>query len=145
MIDQEEILAIANDYEAGLKRALASGYEEFGPTWERRQRFIIAALHRYAQRAPLREALENCVETLALVEHPRMVDPHYGEIVQRLGEQIGYGALMSSASASWRQSLAAKGYPVGGEFVAGPCYATVVDALKKARAALTSTECGEDK
>jgi hypothetical protein len=52
MIDQEEILAIANDYEAGLKRALASGYEEFGPTWERRQRFIIAALHRYAQGAP---------------------------------------------------------------------------------------------
>ena len=42
--DAAELLAIADDYEAGLNRALASGYEEFGPTWERRQRLIIKAL-----------------------------------------------------------------------------------------------------
>lgn len=85
-----------------------------------------------------REALQECIDVLALVEHPRIVDPFYGEEVRCLGERIGYGALMSSASASWRNFLAANNYPLGGEFVAGPCHATVISTLKKARAALTS-------
>ena len=84
----------------------------------------------------VRTALENCIEVLSLVEYPRFVDPDYGEEVRLLGDRIGYGALMSSASASWRLKLAAQGYPLGGEFVAGPCYATVIDALNKARKAL---------
>ena len=84
----------------------------------------------------IRDALEKCVKVLSLVEHPRFVDPDYGEEVRLLGDRIGYGALMSTASASWRKKLAAQGYPLGGEFVAGPCYATVIDALKNARAAL---------
>ena len=53
MTEQEEMLAIANDYELGMNRALASGYEEFGPTWERQHRLIIAALRRGAQRSPM--------------------------------------------------------------------------------------------
>jgi hypothetical protein len=85
----------------------------------------------------LRKELENCIEVLSLVERPRFVDPDYGEEVRRLGDRIGYGALMSSASASWREKLAVQGYPLGAEFVAGPCYATVIDTLKKARAALS--------
>jgi DNA helicase HerA-like ATPase len=85
----------------------------------------------------LREALTECIDTLALVEHPRMVDPNYGEEVRHLGDRIGYGALMSSASASWRNRLKEDGNPVGGEFVAGPCYATVLRTLRIARAALS--------
>lgn len=42
--EKRDMLAIASDYEAGLNKALRSGYEEFGPTWERRQRLIIKAL-----------------------------------------------------------------------------------------------------
>jgi hypothetical protein len=84
----------------------------------------------------LETALEECVEVLGLVERPRRVDPDYGAEVNTLGQRIGFGALMSSASASWRATLAANGNPVGGEFVAGPCQATVTKALAMARAAL---------
>lgn len=101
-----------------------------------RRDLLNAALEELKMTDAIRIALENCVEVMSLVEHPRFVDPDYGEEVRHLGERIGFGALMSSASASWRQYLAAQGYPLGGEFVAGPCYATVIDALKKAREAL---------
>jgi hypothetical protein len=84
----------------------------------------------------LRKALEECVEVLALVEHPRRIDPQYGQEVAALGYRIGFGALMSSASASWREYLVSNGMPAGSEFVAGPCHATVLSALKQARAAL---------
>lgn len=85
----------------------------------------------------LRVALEECVEVLGLVEHPRREDPDYGHEVATLGDRIGYGALMSSASATWRRRLKEDGGPVGGEFVAGPCQATVTRALQMARAALS--------
>lgn len=84
----------------------------------------------------LREALTECIATLALVERPAFIDPHHGVVVDRLGARIGYGALMSSASASWRAKLERDGL-AGGEFVCGPCHATVVSTLAKARAALT--------
>jgi len=37
--------------------------------------------------------------------------------VKELGEQIGYGHLMSIASALWRKNLEDSGYPVSGAFV----------------------------
>ncbi len=89
-------------------------------------------------RQDLVAALAECIEVLALVERPAFVDPDYGPAVEALGERIGYGALMSSASASWRQKLVASGMAGGGEFVAGPCHSTVVSTLAKARAALAS-------
>ena len=48
------------------------------------------------------------------------------KLVEVLGAQIGFGNMMSLATEAWRQSLLAKGYPVGGEFVVGPCRAMVV-------------------
>ncbi|MER9769006.1 hypothetical protein NKJ09_23410 [Mesorhizobium sp. M0189] len=81
-------------------------------------------------------ALKECIETLALVEYPSHTDPVHGEVVRDLGSRIGYGALMSSASASWRAALENRGGPVGGEFVAGPCQAMVDRALKQAREAV---------
>lgn len=89
--------------------------------------------------AKLVEALTDCVDTLALVERPAFVDPVYGDEVKRLGDRIGYGALMSSASASWREAARSRGTPEGGEFVAGPCFATVVSTLRRARAAIEET------
>ncbi|WP_028732126.1 hypothetical protein [Rhizobium leguminosarum] len=85
----------------------------------------------------LREALTEAEETLRLVEHPAFPDPEYHQQVKDLGNRIGFGALMSTASAAWREILAEKGYPIGGEFVAGPCHGTVVDTLAKIRAALS--------
>jgi hypothetical protein len=81
----------------------------------------------------LEEALRECEETLALVEYPNVVDPRYGAEVEALGERIGYGALMSSASASWRENA---GKLAGSEFVAGPCFVTVVRTLMIVRTAL---------
>lgn len=89
------------------------------------------------ENARLRAALKECIAALKLpVEPLPRVDPDYGEAVKQLGDRIGYGAMMTSASASWRTYLAARGYPVGGEFVAGPCTATIQRALKIARDAL---------
>lgn len=82
------------------------------------------------------EALKECEIVFGLIEHPKFVDPHYGDRVQRLGDEIGYGALMSSASASWRKLLVVIGH-AGGEFVAGPCQATVTKVLAQVREALT--------
>lgn len=84
----------------------------------------------------LRGALDNCIDTLALVEQPSFIDKVYATDVAILGDRIGYGALMSCASALWRLRLSERGSPVGGEFVSGPCHATVLSTLKQARAAL---------
>jgi len=93
----------------------------------------------HAQTPAVLAALQECIDVLALCEHPRNVDPDYGDEVAALGDRIGYGALMASASASWRQRLEDDGVPAGGEFVAGPCQVTVTRALRIARSALSNT------
>jgi hypothetical protein len=45
----EEMLALAAEYEAGTKKCVASGYEEFGPEWQRKRQLLIDALRRPAQ------------------------------------------------------------------------------------------------
>lgn len=91
-----------------------------------------------AENARLREALEDAEFVLALSEKPRMRDPDYGKAVEELGDRIGFGALMSSASASWRYRLEEQGECVGGEHVVGPCWSTVIQTLTKIRAALAT-------
>jgi hypothetical protein len=81
-------------------------------------------------------ALTECEEVLRLSEHPAFPDPLYHEEVKALGRRIGFGALMTTASAGWREVLAEQGYPAGGEFVAGPCFATLQSTLAQVRAAL---------
>ena len=85
-------------------------------------------------------ALSEAEDTLRLAERPAFPDPDYHEHVKKLGMAIGFGALMTTASAGWREFLLAKGMPTGGEFVAGPSHATVVSTLKKVRAVLTMKE-----
>ena len=90
----------------------------------------------------LENALREAEELIALTEHPAFPDPAYHEEVKALGRRIGFGALMSTASAGWREVLAERGDPLGSEFVAGPCFGSVErtlgiirDALAKAGAA----------
>lgn len=84
-------------------------------------------------------ALENFISIMSTVERPAFVDPDYGNEVALLGNRVGFGALMTSASASWRARLIEEGCPAGGEFVAGPCYATVLSAIKQGRDALQTS------
>jgi hypothetical protein len=97
-------------------------------------RDVVKALK--ADNERLREALSNCAEVFALVERPAFEDPLYANEVKALGERIGYGALMASASASWASNLQLRGVGIGGEFVAGPCRSTISSVLSTARAAL---------
>ena len=89
--------------------------------------------YRETEVARLREAVTAAIGTLALVERPAFKDREHGAAVEALGRRIGYGALMASASASWREGL---GSLAGGEYVAGPCHSTVVATLAELRAAL---------
>jgi hypothetical protein len=53
-------------------------------------------------------------------------------VVKNLGETIGYGHLMSLASALWRKSLKDKGYPEHGAFVP-----TCIDFINKEMVEMT--------
>lgn len=83
----------------------------------------------------LEGALTEAENVFALVEHPSFTDPDHQERIEALGSQIGYGAMMAGASAAWRKS----GIIPGGEFVAGPCQATVTRTLEIIRQALNTT------
>lgn len=83
------------------------------------------------------KALEEAEETLGLVEHKAFPDPAHHETVKALGRRIGFGALMSTAEAGWREVLQESGVPSGGEFVSGPCRVTVDTCLAKIRSTLS--------
>lgn len=83
-------------------------------------------------------ALDDVEETLRLVEHPAFPDPQHHQEVKTLGMRIGFGALMTTASAGWRETLETDGYPVGGEFVSGPCHGTVISSLSRLRTTLAA-------
>ena len=64
-------------------------------------------------------------DVLDLMRHKAFSDPAHHERVKSLGEQIGFGALMSTAEAGWREVLESKYGYTGGEFVQGPCRSTI--------------------
>jgi len=80
-------------------------------------------------------ALRESETVFALVEHPSFADPDYQGRIEAMGSEIGYGAMMAGASAAWRKS----GIIPGGEFVAGPCQATITRTLEIIRQALKDT------
>lgn len=53
-------------------------------------------------------------------------------IVDALGKEIGYGHLMSLASALWRKNLKEKGYPEDGAFIPELSIGISVEAKKSA-------------
>jgi hypothetical protein len=84
-------------------------------------------------------ALEEAESVIALSEHPSHLDHEYGAEVDALGRRIGFGALMSSASASWREYGEERGL-AGSEFTCGPTRATVTKTLALIRSALTNAK-----
>lgn len=130
------LVAMAPDLATEVLRLTAESEEQEALIGEERIFAKCAIDAKSAEVARLREALTEAEKMLRLVEHPSRVDPLHGDEVAALGERIGFGVLMSSASASWRASIASKGYPSGGEFVSGPCQSTVTSTLRIARAAL---------
>ena len=102
---------------------------------------VLALLTLAEQALRLREAAQESVSVFELVENPSIIDPDHWQEIKALGDRIGYGALMSSASRSWREAIRPRALE-GGEFVAGPCHATVVSTLKQLRAALAQAQNG---
>jgi hypothetical protein len=88
--------------------------------------------------------LAELVDTLTPSEQDPIKDPAFGDKVRALGLEIGFGALMSSASYEWRAWLAENGYPLGSEFVSGPCRSVLQSDMKRARSALADREKSAD-
>jgi hypothetical protein len=135
-------------YVEGLERELAKANNEFGcqtHTWPDLWRRI-ADLKEYQRKAELRSAelekrladAERVIGDFMDITEPASIpafkDPQYAYEVERLGERIGFGALIASASASWREVAKRNGYPDGGEFVVGPCMAVLQSVRRAARA-----------
>ena len=82
----------------------------------------------------LREALEDLIGVLEPCATPARRDPAFHDIVKALGLQIGFGAMMQTASAAWREEL---GGQAGGEHVSGPCFAVLSASVNRAKASLS--------
>ena len=76
----------------------------------------------------LSAALDDAREVLALACLESIADPHILIELRELCERAGYGNVMSSASAIWRQRL---GDLAGSEFCAGPCRSTAESTIAK--------------
>ncbi len=63
----DEIAALADEYEAGTNKALASGYEEYGPDFKRKRQIVIDALRLYARLSATSpgDAVREALETIA--------------------------------------------------------------------------------
>lgn len=92
--------------------------------------------HDPEQVAALVEAARRAEDELSLTQNPVFADPAIRQQIEALGQQHGYGNIMATASALWRQELARQGLPEGGAFSAGPCVVTAANTLRMVRAAL---------
>lgn len=48
IMDRERLIALADDFELGTAKAVASGYQEFGPVWQHDRELIVKALRAYS-------------------------------------------------------------------------------------------------
>lgn len=85
-----------------------------------------------AQAALLKEAIELLDDGAQLP----FKDTAHHERVKRLGEEIGFGAMMHCATLGWREANAERGHPVGGEFTVGHTRIVVEKFVERAKAAL---------
>ena len=76
------------------------------------------------------ELWNEIMEVLDLMRPASFPDPQHHQRVKALGREIGFGALMSTASAGWAEIAAGNNVP-GSEFVIGPCRGTMVRLLNK--------------
>lgn len=112
-------------------------YREFtlGQWVEQRNRLVATIQTQAAELERLREllteGLENADLSLPTKFEDRRTEPHVKAI-----SELGYGAIMSSASRLWRSEL--KPNMKGGEFCVGPCVSTQRMWTDKVRQALSS-------
>ncbi len=83
----------------------------------------------------LEAALREFLDITEPASRPPAKDPLYHREVKELGDRIGYGAMMASAQASWREVLKRDGLE-GGEHTHGACYAVLMRAREMALDAL---------
>lgn len=83
----------------------------------------------YAELTAANAKLEKLKDALKLCRAGQFQGEAIHTAVRLFGATIGFGALMHAASYEWRESLKAKGYPVGGEFAVGNCVTTIEKAL----------------
>lgn len=70
---------------------------------------------------------ESCIwEEEDLKHRLTQMSSNEAKAVKILGDAIGYGRMMQLAEQEWRKSLEEQGWPVGGEFVSGPCKSMTV-------------------
>lgn len=86
------------------------------------------------------DALGECKRLLDDPHNRSHKDPDFHDLVVDLGSRIGYGAMMTTAEVAWRESLASKGYPVGGEFVVSTCRVLYDQLLMNNNAVLSKLE-----
>lgn len=75
------------------------------------------------------EEVKGMVEILERSLHVRDFEAPEDAEVKKLGERIGFGALLDSAVKGWHESAKEKGYPPGGAFTVGYCHSTVESSL----------------
>ena len=73
-------------------------------------------------------AARDAGDVLETASRAALLDPDYSDEIKRIGERIGYGALMTGASALWRASL---GELAGSEFAVGPCVSQAQSRLER--------------
>lgn len=142
----EEAIETAEDCEVAAVRSEEAGRESGveNPSaldwvvWYRRHAAswrLYAEMRQREER--MRAALGEAHDVLVLASLPSFSSGGaLAEAVATIGNRHGFGALMSEASVQWRDLLTMKGL-AGGEFVAGPCRATVEAALEQVESAMT--------
>lgn len=86
-----------------------------------------------ARIAQLEKELRDARDDFELAAMFPIADSVIANEVRTLGDRHGFGNVMATASALWRENL---GNLAGAEFVAGPCRVTVVKRIEKISAVL---------
>ncbi|MHB9879146.1 hypothetical protein ACSMXM_05730 [Pacificimonas sp. ICDLI1SI03] len=90
-----------------------------------------------AENWTLRNSLKQARDTFIAGVNVPNADETISTVLRNLCEHAGYGNVMVSASALWREAL---GDLAGGEFISGPCRVTAEAAIEAIEAALTTND-----
>jgi hypothetical protein len=99
--ETETAIALADQYEAGMNRALASGYEEFGPLWESQHRLVIKALRSFAHAPtpvrPLPQIVQRALDVWSSDQYRSVMLPGLGaRTCGKLAEALAAALSVSS-------------------------------------------------
>jgi len=142
--DREAFQAMIGLYGPAVDVLVASGHFDEGSQMQALASHRIAATRASEERiAGLVKALEDAAALFENLAQPAVGDLRTAGLVRQLGDVIGYGNLMHTASAIWREKLSVDGIR-GGEFSCNICQKTAENTLVKIRAALAATKATEE-